>query len=187
MPLDETGLRQSQLVAERFTDLDAVYSSDLVRSMQTAEAIAASVGAEIKATSALREAFFGDWEGLTRAELESMHGEGYEAYKKDPMPFAPPGGERICDMRARVVAELDRIAAAHEGTVVVVTHGGPIKAIATHLLLGTSRTFHLLRTDNTGVTLLHNAATVAFWNDTHHLGADGLSGRVTDALLRGRF
>jgi broad specificity phosphatase PhoE len=192
--LSEEGLRQSELVAERFrgTPADAVYSSDLLRAMQTAEIVGRAVGLEVIPRAELREANFGSWEGRTRAENERDADGLYDAYKADPMAFRPPGGEAIGAMIERVWNEFERIGREHPtGTVVLVTSGGPIKGIALRLLRGTSQTFHLLRTDNTGVSLVQRspdgAASLTYWNDSHHLGPDGVAPRITDALLRGRY
>ena len=194
VPLSEEGVRQSEMVAERFRGMtvDAVYSSDLLRATQTAELIGAAVGVPTQPRAELREAHFGDWEGLTRADVE-RNGDGrYDAYKADPLAFRPPGGEPIAAMIERTWLEFLRIGREHpQGTVVLVTSGGPIKGIALRLLRGTSVTFHLLRTDNTAVSLVNRspdgAASLTYWNDSHHLGPDGIAHRVTDALLRGRY
>jgi 2,3-bisphosphoglycerate-dependent phosphoglycerate mutase len=191
--LSEDGLRQSALVADRFRDMPVtcVYSSDLRRAMQTAEAIAEATAAPLHSRPALREAAFGEWEGLTRDELEATGEKGWAAFKADPIVFRPPGGEAIAEMIERVWADFDEIARGHvTGNIVVVTSGGPIKGIAWRLLQGTSQTIHRLRTDNTAVSLVQRspegAYTLTFWNDTHHLGPDGATAVVTDALLRGK-
>ena len=63
--LDETGMRQSALLGAAFEtgDIDLVLSSDLRRSRQTAEPIAAAAGVPLELDSRLRERTFGDWEG----------------------------------------------------------------------------------------------------------------------------
>src|SRR5919112_3187296 len=98
--LNELGRRQAQGLAQELTDvdLDAIYASDLARARQTAEAVAATHGLEVKLDSRLRERSFGSWEGLTRDDLDAM----------------PPGshhdGERDEEVRERMLAAVQEIA-----------------------------------------------------------------------------
>lgn len=131
-PLNEAGRAQARelagtLAAESF---DAVYTSDLARARDTAAIVAGDHGVELVQLVALRERHFGTWEGLTDEEVLACH------------PDARPGhwgdGETPEEMTGRVLAALRSIAAAHPGgTVVVVSHGGPLRAVL--LLCGADR------------------------------------------------
>jgi broad specificity phosphatase PhoE len=189
VPLDAVGREQALLVAQRFAgaNVAAVYVSDLIRAIETARPIAHAVDAPLIERSDLREASFGDWEGLTREDLIQHHADSYEAYKQDPLNFTPPGGERISVMIDRVLGAYREISDAHDASdVLIVTSGGPLKGIALNLLEGTSATFHRLRTDNGAVSLVERGW-LTYWNDTHHLGQDASQKRLDDALLRGRL
>ena len=67
-PLTERGLEQARELAARLADveLDAVYSSDLRRAWETAEAVASSQGIEVARQPELREVDVGSWSGCTR-------------------------------------------------------------------------------------------------------------------------
>ena len=101
----------------------AVYSSDLVRAHETARIVATRLGLDVVAVPGLRERRFGSWEGLQDIEVEHRF----------PGAHGPPDGETRDEMLRRVLASLEAIAAAHNGeTVLVVCHGGPIRAALLH-------------------------------------------------------
>ena len=127
LPLNETGRAQARALAEQLagTRVDAVYASDLARARETAELLAAQRGLTVTLDPALREKDFGSWEGLTDVEV------------LDRFPDAVRGAwgdaETPDELSARVLAALERIAARHPNEhVVVVTHGGPVRAVLRH-------------------------------------------------------
>lgn len=135
-PLNEAGRLQSLAVAERLRgrDVDAVYTSPLLRAAQTAEAIAAALGRNAVRHDLLRERDVGAWGGLTYADLRDRHaGEWERALAGDDLPLG--GGEtkaQVLSRMAQAFAEIDR---RHEGgRVVVVSHGMAIKALVCGLL-----------------------------------------------------
>jgi len=113
---------------------DAVWLvSHLKRTHQTASAIlAARVMETVPApiiTSELAEQHFGDWQGLTYAELEAKRGGAYHRFWHSPATERPPGGESFEDVVARVGGAMARITAEHAGRDVgAVVHGGTIRA-----------------------------------------------------------
>ena len=129
-PLTDKGREQAQALAARLAhiDLDAVYSSDLRRARETAEVVAESQELEVAVEPALREVDVGSWSGLTRAEAEERFPDGFARWRA-----GYPGwddGETYEAMTDRVLAAVESIAAAHpDGRVLVVSHGGPIRAM----------------------------------------------------------
>ncbi|MEX2645394.1 MAG: histidine phosphatase family protein [Gaiellaceae bacterium] len=124
-PLNETGRAQAEELAEQLAGepIAAVYSSDLVRAHETARIVAARLGLDVVAVPGLRERRFGSWEGLRDVEVEHRF----------PDAHGPPDGETREEMLRRVLESLEAIAAAHAGeTVLVVCHGGPIRAALLH-------------------------------------------------------
>lgn len=103
-----------------------VVSSDLVRCVATAEALAR--GREmLEPDPGLREIHFGEWEALTFAEISELHPELARAFWSEPGEHAPPGGESWNDAVARVSQAVDRLIAGHKGRdIVVVAHFGAI-------------------------------------------------------------
>lgn len=113
---------------------DAVWLvSHLKRTHQTASAIiAARVTETVPApiiTSDLAEQHFGEWQGMTYAELEALRGADYLRFWHSPATERPPGGESFEDVVARVGAAMERVTAEHAGKdIVAVVHGGTIRA-----------------------------------------------------------
>jgi broad specificity phosphatase PhoE len=129
-PLTERGREQAEALAERLAHvgLDAVYSSDLRRALDTASAVARRQGLDVQELQELREVDVGSWSGLTRDEAEERFPEGFRRWRA-----GFPGwddGETYEEMADRVFAAVERIARGHEGgRLLVVSHGGPIRAL----------------------------------------------------------
>lgn len=129
-PLTELGREQAVALAERLadTELDAVYSSDLQRARETAEIVARSKGLRVETTPDLREVDVGSWSGLTRAEAGARFPEAYARWLQGGEGW--DDGETYAEMARRVVGAILRIAAKHlNGRVLVVAHGGSIRAV----------------------------------------------------------
>jgi broad specificity phosphatase PhoE len=129
-PLTEKGRAQARALAERLqrVELDALYSSDLQRAAATAMEVARAQGLEVIELETLREVDVGSWSGLTRPEAEKRFPEGVARWRE-----GFPGwddGETYEQMTERVLGAVLGIARAHEGgRVLVVSHGGPIRAL----------------------------------------------------------
>lgn len=129
-PLTEKGQEQARVLAERLShiDLDAVYSSDLRRARDTGAVVADAQGLELQVRQDLREVDVGSWSGLTRPEAEERFPEGFARWRT-----GFPGwedGETYEAMTDRVLGAALDIARQHEGRrVLVVSHGGPIRAL----------------------------------------------------------
>jgi broad specificity phosphatase PhoE len=129
-PLSERGHEQAQALAERLAhiELDAVYSSDLQRARDTAAVVAENQGLELHQLPELREVDVGSWSGLTRAEAEERFPDGFARWR-DGYP-GWKDGETYEAMTDRVIAAVKSIATEHQdGRVLIVSHGGPIRAI----------------------------------------------------------
>jgi broad specificity phosphatase PhoE len=129
-PLTARGREQAQALAARLAhiELDAIYSSDLNRARDTGAVVAESQGLELRQLPDLREVDVGSWSGLTRAEAEERFPEGFARWR-DGYP-GWKDGETYEAMTDRVLRAVDEIAAEHEGgRVLVVSHGGPIRAM----------------------------------------------------------
>lgn len=176
IPLNETGRWQAERTAAALADepIDALYASDLRRARQTAEAIARRHGLALQTHPGLRERHFGDFQGRTWAELERQHPEVVRAWKAREPDFAPPGGESLLVLRARVEATFAELAARHAGgQIAVVAHGGVLdilyRAAARVELqaprawaMGNAAIHRVLWTADSGFALLS-------WGDTRHL------------------
>jgi len=94
--LSAEGQRQVASLAERLRNdkLDAIYTSPLARTVETARILASPHGLQPIPEPCLREIDYGRWEGLTRSEVERDFEAEYAIWQEDPFTIAPKGGER---------------------------------------------------------------------------------------------
>lgn len=132
-PLNQNGRRQARELAAQISNVDAVYSSDTERAYETAAILAESHGLDVQVDDRLREVNFGLWEGLTRAQINERFADGFSRWLSGESS-TPDGGESDEVMAKRVLAALEDIAKRHpDARVVVVTSGGPIRAVEARL------------------------------------------------------
>ncbi|NOZ54158.1 MAG: histidine phosphatase family protein [Gammaproteobacteria bacterium] len=85
--------------------------------------------------TALREICFGEWEGQTSADIYAKDPDALSLFWRAPLTNTPPGGESLACFQSRVLSAWQRIASSSaEKNVLVVTHGGVIRIILSHLL-----------------------------------------------------
>ena len=175
--LNDTGQRQARRVADALADADisALYSSDLLRAAQTAQAIAARCGLVLTTDAGLRERGFGIFEGHTWADLERRWPDQARRWREREADFSPEGGESLSSFYTRCIACATHLSARHPGeTIALVAHGGVLDCLyraATRISLQSPRTWQL---GNAGINrLLFNgdAFTLVGWGDTQHLDA----------------
>jgi probable phosphoglycerate mutase len=128
-PLNEVGREQARELAETLADraVDVVYSSDLARAHETALIVADRLGLPVEVDPGLREVDVGDWSGRLLTEIEEVDPAGFQRWRQGHKAWR--GGESYEEMGERVVAAVLRLAARHpRQTVLIVTHGGSIRA-----------------------------------------------------------
>ena len=128
-PLNAAGCEQAAELGDSLVGrgIEAVVSSDLRRASETAEIAAVRLGLPVVLDARLREVDVGEWSGLTSAEVEARYPEGYR--RRREVRTGWEHGEELGAMSERVVSSLLEIAARHPGQrVLVVTHGGPVRA-----------------------------------------------------------
>ena len=178
VPLSAEGRRQATLLGERLRSVEfsAVYCSDLPRAAETAGIIGAGRNLAITPDSDLREFSYGEWEGLTLEEVETRYpgalAERIEAGGN--LGFTAPGGESAIDALQRVRRFSTRASASLDAreNVLVVAHGGSLRALVVCLLDLADTDFWKFRVDNTAVAVVsdHDGSRVLeSWNDTSHL------------------
>ncbi|MDQ0612910.1 putative phosphatase [Microbacterium sp. W4I4] len=138
IPLNDTGRADALAAAEVLAteSYDAVYASPLVRAQETAQIIATRLGLAAPVTTrGLRERSFGEAEGIDVADYISRYGGWHSEV---------PGAESLEQVSERALDSLDRIvrASRHRSTpnqesLIVVSHGGVIRALLMHASGGT--------------------------------------------------
>lgn len=173
--LDAHGRWQAQRLARALgdEDLQALYSSDLSRARQTAAPLAARRGLALRIESGLRERGFGEFEGLSFAQIERRWPEQAAAWRRRDPDFGARGGEVLREFRDRVLATVTRLARRHRGQgIALVTHGGVLDLLyreAARVALDAPRSWQLA---NAGVNrLLHSEQGLVLvgWGDVGHL------------------
>lgn len=169
----EQAERAAAMLARRGT-IQAVVSSPLARTRETAGIVAARLGLDVGIDDGLRETDFGAWEGLTFAEVRERHPDDLNAWLASPDAEPTGGGESFAATATRLAATRDRLVAAHAGrTVLLVTHVTPIKTLV-RLALGAPPE-SLFRMELSAASLSVVAyyadgnASVRLLNDTSHL------------------
>ena len=171
-PVTARGREQIACLERRFADVpvDAVYSSDLIRAVRTAEAISLPRALTIHKTPELREIGFGAWEDRTYGELMRTHLQQMLRFSTGALDWKSDGGESMGAVGARMERAVRRIAASHpEQTVCVVSHGTALRLLLTRLTGGGS---YLHEGFNTAVSLLEAEGEdirVIWYNDADHL------------------
>jgi broad specificity phosphatase PhoE len=181
-PLSESGRGQAEAVGRLLAgeQLAAVWSSPLGRARETASVIAAKQALSVREAAAFKEMRFGDWEGLTSAEVSARFPELYQSWRDTPHLVAVPGGETLGDVQKRVLAGLAELRTAHDGqTICLVAHGISARILILEALgLGLDRVWSL-EIAPTGVSELEfrgDWAAVHRMNSLVHL--DRVAGRT---------
>jgi broad specificity phosphatase PhoE len=122
--LNEKGIKQAELLANylRVFEIEAVYSSALQRALKTAQTITRHHGLEVKTNPGLMDFDFGEWEGLSRKEVQEKYKELYLEFVNHPETARMPGGESLDEVKDRAMRLVDEITSVNKGTVVLVSH-----------------------------------------------------------------
>lgn len=121
IPMGQEGLAQAAQMAKNLPPVTAVFSSPLIRAVQTAEAI----GQPIAILDDLREMHAGEWDGLTFDQIRQRYPELYDARGTDPTLLLP-GAEDHAQGLSRFKRAMEEAARQSPGDFVVVSHGGII-------------------------------------------------------------
>ncbi|HEY4373409.1 MAG TPA: histidine phosphatase family protein [Burkholderiales bacterium] len=174
--LSPTGLAQAEALGWRLRKegLDLLVSSDLGRTLQTAAPIAAATGLAIARDARLRERAFGVFEGMTPEEIKERRPDEYERWQSRDPEFAMQDGESLVQMRARLSACVEELAARGYAKVGLVTHGGALDAlyrIATGTPYSTVRNWPLANASINDIVVENGRWQMRGWGDIAHLTA----------------
>jgi len=175
LELTEEGLKQVEKLRDRLEKeaIDAIYSSDLKRAFMTAEVIASRHKVEIVSCYELREVNYGDVDGFTFEEIKQR----YPKLAEEIADFSPelsfPSGDSLKGFIDRTLTFLDRLKEhSQEQTVLIVSHGGAIRALLCDLLGIGQKYWQTFRLDNASISIIDTypkRAILSLLNDTSHL------------------
>lgn len=134
LPLSDLGTRNVEALAASWQGPSSVrlFASDLRRAADSARILARRFGVEPVLDARLREVSFGEWEGRLWDEVYESDRRRYDAWSERWWDLAPPGGESFADLAARVLAWFRDLGDGAD--VIVVAHGGSIRALLVELL-----------------------------------------------------
>jgi probable phosphoglycerate mutase len=179
-PLSARGRRQAEITAQALASegpISAIYSSDLLRAVDSARPLAKLTSLPVNETEAFRERSIGVMEGLTFEEAAQQHPEQYQALIRRDFEHVLLGGESYRQMLDRAASTLDEIIAEHRGgRVVIYSHTGAICILTLHLM-GALDAPELkpvwIATSNCGITRVElksdGLVRILSVNDTRHL------------------
>lgn len=175
VPLNETGLKQAKLLGDHLAGekIDIVYSSPLQRAVKTAEAIADPHKLKVNITESLNDLDYGEWQGLTLAEVKEKYEEIYQDWLDTPEQVRLPGGESLEDVKKRVLPFVqDVVVRTGEGKVALVSHRVVCKVLICALLRLDNSYFRSFKMDTGAITRFTfdgNKVVLISHNDTSFL------------------
>lgn len=173
--LNASGRRQAEATARGLAahDFAALYSSDLMRTLQTAATLAPMTGLEVRPEPGLRERHYGRMQGLSYAEMLALDAPVAARYKQRDLHDDFGGGEPLLAFADRIHATIERLAAAHAGaTLLLVTHGGVLDIIyrrATGRDLSSPRDFVVPNAALNWLEVAPGSWRLLAWADRRHL------------------
>ncbi|NEX64250.1 histidine phosphatase family protein [Noviherbaspirillum galbum] len=181
IPLSEEGLRQAALLGQVLRDepLDAIFSSDLHRAYQTAQAVALPRGMPVQVDRGLRERCYGAFEGMLYADIGARYPEAYRAWQAREIDYRFPEGvhvaETLREFSGRTVDAIVRIATAKPyRRIALVAHGGVLECAyraAQGLGFDHARDFDILNASINRFVLEQGRLKMVQWGDIAHLEA----------------
>jgi broad specificity phosphatase PhoE len=175
VPLNENGQAQAQALAQRLADwpIEAVYSSDLQRAMQTAVAIATPHTLQPTFDPIWRERDVGAFQSLNSQEIQTKFPAVWADMLKTGV-LNPPNGEHQTSLRERAERALAQVLSQHEGQMIaIVSHGALLNGLISNVLGIPRERFGRFRLNgNTGLSIVENNSrgpVLTLLNDTSHL------------------
>ena len=132
VPLNATGLAQAEATARSLAEhrFDAIYTSDLQRARQTAEAAARRLGRVLIMLDQLRERHFGNFQGLTYEQARARHPQAYRLFEQRDPDYDFGDGESLSAFAARIRKTVTDLAIRHpDGRLLLVAHGGVLDTV----------------------------------------------------------
>ena len=156
VPLSNRGREQAINLAERLKDIkfSRIISSDMIRTVETAEIINRFHGLKIEIEPGIRELNYGLWEGKSRREIEEEFPKEYSAWRLDNS-IAPPKGESAIEVYERSKKVIEKIVGeVHYGNILIVAHKSVNRLFICGLLGGDLRYYRRIGQDNCAINII---------------------------------
>jgi alpha-ribazole phosphatase/probable phosphoglycerate mutase len=180
IPLNAIGRAQAEKVAARLAawSMDVIYTSPMTRARETAAAIADLHGKSPVVLDDLAEVNFGSWEGRFFEDIKEQHGDRLQEWLQNPFFCMPEKAETWDSIRARAERVKETVLGSPHERIVMVSHGGIIRALFVAMLGLDPHTVWNIKTSNcalSGIEVRRHQSSLAFSNDVLHL-AETLEG-----------
>ncbi len=186
VPLNEMGLAQARAAARALETepVEAVYSSPLIRALDTAKAIAAVHDLPVSVHEGLTDFDCGEWQGQTLGSVRETYTELFQQWADAPHTVQLPGGETLEQARERAMRTVHEIFGLSTGnTVVAVTHRVINKVLLCALLgLDNSHFWNIFQSNacTNRIVFDPHGPEIHTLNDTSHLNQTGADALTTD-------
>ena len=172
-PLSPVGVTQAQSSADRLRNepITALYATNMQRTQQTVEPLAAALGQEVAIEKDLREIGLGEWEGGLLRQKAAENDPTFQRMMLEQRWDVIPGAESNEEFGSRCMNALNRIVERHPGELVLCTvHGGVIGSVLAQIAL--SRPFAFGGADNCSISQIVQSEgewLIRRFNDSSHL------------------
>lgn len=180
-PLNDRGRAQARALAARLTreahSVSAVYASDLCRAAETAEIVAAALGAPLHLDTRLREFDIGELTGVVWSEVEHLYPDLWKRMHESNEYVRFPGDEGSEAFHARLAEAMAFVQGRHspDATVAIVSHGGSLNMLVAHLIGMETRRPLPFRLSNASLSIVElggRRTRLVLLNDTCHLDGE---------------
>jgi broad specificity phosphatase PhoE len=172
--LDEVGIKQAELLGKYLSNwkLEAIYSSPVKRSLDTANIIARYQKIGVYTAEGLIDFDYGEWQSLPEQEVTRLYPALLDEWHNNPHKVKMPGGESLEDVRRRAIEVVNDVLSKYQGSVVLVSHRVVIKVLICSLLGLDNSHFWNINQDVGGITIFNymdGRFILTRHNDTSHL------------------
>ncbi len=184
--LSDAGRIQAEALSRRFADvhLDAIMSSTLSRAVETASVIARRTAQSVATDPRLNELHLGVAEGLTWDEVRERFPSDAAAWNTGDPHLSFTQGESPCDAQRRVVDAMTDLQCRWSGcTLLLVTHGGPLRLFLCHMLgmdVASSWKLQISPASVSQLDVYPEGGILSLLNDTGHLHGSRPSGAAVN-------
>jgi len=175
IPLNISGIKQAEILVSYFeeSNIDAIYSSNLVRAYETAKIIGQKIKKDVFIIPDLQEINMGTWEGNFWNDIKIEYNDFIHHWENNLENIPIPEGESYGQVQKRVVNAFTNIASKHKDNeqIIIVSHGISIKLLVAHLINLSVQNIHKFSIDNASISIIESNGNYKLksLNNTFHL------------------
>jgi alpha-ribazole phosphatase len=133
-PLSKTGWQQMIEALDKYQP-ENIICSPLKRCADFAQQLSEQHNTVAKKITDFKEINFGDWDGLTAEQIQKTHQQELNSFWTNPVENTPPNGESLIDFQKRIISAWEGLITQQKNkNILLITHGGVIKMIISHVL-----------------------------------------------------